>query len=92
MKTILIMRHGEAIPMHSDDVSRNLTPLGHQQVEKMGLWLQKKHAPTGLLVSPYVRAQQTAEGVKKNNTFSFELKSLMSRPLRMSACSARSVS
>jgi phosphohistidine phosphatase len=72
MKTILIMRHGEAIPMHSDDVSRNLTPMGHQQVEKMGLWLQKKHAPTGLLVSPYVRAQQTAEGVKKNNTFLFE--------------------
>ena len=66
------MRHSEAIPMHSDDVSRNLTPLGHQQVEKMGLWLQKKHAPTGLLVSPYVRAQQTAEGVKKNNTFLFE--------------------
>jgi len=66
------MRHGEAIPMHSDDVSRNLTSVGQQQAEKMGLWLQKMHAPSGLLVSPYVRAQQTAEAVKKNNTFLFE--------------------
>jgi len=72
MKTILIMRHGEATPMHSDDVSRNLTSVGQQQAEKMGLWLQKMHAPSGLLVSPYVRAQQTAEAVKKNNTFLFE--------------------
>jgi len=66
------MRHGEATPMHSDDVSRNLTSVGQQQAEKMGLWLQKMHAPSGLLVSPYVRAQQTAEAVKKNNTFLFE--------------------
>ena len=49
MKTILIMRHGEAIPMQADDVSRNLTSVGQQQAEKMGLWLQKKHAPTWLV-------------------------------------------
>ncbi|WP_409425019.1 MULTISPECIES: phosphohistidine phosphatase SixA [unclassified Pseudoalteromonas] len=72
MKTILIMRHGEATPMHSDDVSRSLTSVGQQQAEKMGLWLQKMHAPSGLLVSPYVRAQQTAEAVKKSNHFLFE--------------------
>ncbi|MFP3352863.1 MULTISPECIES: phosphohistidine phosphatase SixA [unclassified Pseudoalteromonas] len=72
MKTILIMRHGEAIPMQADDVSRNLTSVGQQQAEKMGLWLQKMHAPSGLLVSPYVRAQQTAEAVKKSNHFLFE--------------------
>ncbi|MBB1506291.1 phosphohistidine phosphatase SixA [Pseudoalteromonas sp. SG41-1] len=72
MKTILIMRHGEATPMQADDASRNLTSVGQQQAEKMGLWLQVTHTPTALLVSPYIRAQQTAEGVKKHNAFLFE--------------------
>ncbi|MBB1334479.1 phosphohistidine phosphatase SixA [Pseudoalteromonas sp. SR44-5] len=72
MKTILIMRHGEATPMQADDASRNLTSVGQQQAEKMGLWLQATHTPTALLVSPYIRAQQTAEGVKKHNAFLFE--------------------
>lgn len=45
MKTILIMRHGEAIPMQADDVSRSLTSMGQQQAEKMGLWLQKCTLP-----------------------------------------------
>lgn len=66
------MRHGEAAPIQTDDAGRNLTSTGHLQAEKMGRWLQKNHKPMGLLVSPYVRAQQTAEGVKKNNTFLFE--------------------
>lgn len=72
MKTILIMRHGEATPMQADDTSRNLTLVGQQQAEKMGIWLHATHKPTALLVSPYVRAQQTAQGVKKNNAFTFE--------------------
>ena len=72
MKTILIMRHGEATPMQADDASRNLTSVGQQQAEKMGLWLQASHAPCALLVSPYIRAQQTAAGVKKHNAFLFE--------------------
>lgn len=72
MKTILIMRHGEAAPIETDDAGRNLTSAGHLQAEKMGRWLQKNHKPTGLLVSPYVRAQQTAKGVKKCNHFLFE--------------------
>ena len=72
MKTILVMRHGEATPMQADDASRNLTSVGQQQAEKMGLWLQASHAPSALLVSPYIRAQQTAAGVKKHNAFLFE--------------------
>ena len=66
------MRHGEATPMQADDASRNLTSVGQQQAEKMGLWLQAAYAPSALLVSPYIRAQQTAEGVKKHNAFLFE--------------------
>ncbi|TMN97862.1 phosphohistidine phosphatase SixA [Pseudoalteromonas sp. S558] len=71
MKTILIMRHGEATPMQADDAARNLTQLGHTEAEKMGLWLSKVHQPDALLVSPYTRAQQTAQNVAKNNTFEF---------------------
>ena len=72
MKTILIMRHGEATPMQADDASRNLTLVGQQQAEKMGKWLHTTYTPTALLVSPFTRAQQTAQGVKKNNAFLFE--------------------
>lgn len=72
MKTILIMRHGEAMPMQADDAGRKLTQHGHQETAKMGGWLQAQYLPTGLLVSPYIRAQQTATEVKANNTFSFE--------------------
>jgi len=71
MKTILIMRHGEATPMQADDAGRNLTQAGHDEAEKMGLWLNKTHHPDALLVSPYIRAQQTAAGVAKNNEFKF---------------------
>ena len=31
MKTILIMRHGEATPMQADDAGRNLTQAGHDR-------------------------------------------------------------
>jgi phosphohistidine phosphatase len=71
MKTILIMRHGEATPMQADDAARHLTQMGHSEAEKMGLWLFTHHAPDALLVSPYLRAQQTAKGVAKSNTFKF---------------------
>ncbi|GEB69484.1 phosphohistidine phosphatase SixA [Pseudoalteromonas carrageenovora] len=71
MKTILIMRHGEAAPMQADDAARNLTQIGHDEAEKMGIWLNKNFHPDALLVSPYIRAQQTANGVAKNNAFTF---------------------
>ena len=36
MKTILIMRHGEAAPMQADDAARNLTQVGHLEAKKWG--------------------------------------------------------
>lgn len=71
MKTLLIMRHGEATPMQANDAARTLTPKGHAEAEKMGLWLQKHFNVDALLVSPYSRAQQTAKEVEKNNVFKF---------------------
>lgn len=65
------MRHGEATPMQADDAARNLTRVGGAEAEKMGIWLSKNHFPDALLVSPYTRAQQTAQGVAKNNNFKF---------------------
>lgn len=71
MKTILIMRHGEATAMQANDSARHLTQVGQSEAEKMGLWLAKNYMPDALLVSPYTRAQQTAEGVAKKNVFKF---------------------
>jgi phosphohistidine phosphatase len=71
MKTILIMRHGEAMPMQADDAARQLTQEGHAEVDKMGLWLAKSYAPDAVLVSPYIRAQQTAQAVAKYNEFKY---------------------
>ncbi len=65
MKTILIMRHGDAQPQQGPDHLRALTAIGNQQADEVGEWLSQRFNPTGLLVSPYVRAQQTADGVKK---------------------------
>ena len=71
MKTILIMRHGEAVPMQADDATRSLTHLGLAEAEKMGCWLAKHYSPEALIVSPYVRAQQTAQGVANAVTFKY---------------------
>ncbi|MBE0345360.1 phosphohistidine phosphatase SixA [Pseudoalteromonas sp. McH1-7] len=67
MKTILIMRHGEAQAMQADDASRALTQLGLKQAKDMGQWLEQHFKIDAALVSPYTRAQQTAEQV-----FSFQ--------------------
>ncbi|MGX1112141.1 phosphohistidine phosphatase [Pseudoalteromonas sp. MBR-15] len=66
MKTILIMRHGEATPMQADDAARQLTPTGQQEASRMGKWLACHYKPDALLVSPYLRAQQTAENATHN--------------------------
>ncbi|WMN60958.1 phosphohistidine phosphatase SixA [Pseudoalteromonas xiamenensis] len=64
MKTILIMRHGEAEPLVRHDESRALTEKGCQQAKMMGQWLAKQaFSPEGVLISPYLRAQQTANQV-----------------------------
>ncbi|MBQ4831833.1 phosphohistidine phosphatase SixA [Pseudoalteromonas sp. MMG010] len=71
MKTILIMRHGEATPMQANDAARELTENGVFEAEKMGRWMKETFAPTAMLVSPYIRAQQTSIAVCKNNKFKF---------------------
>jgi len=65
MKKIFIMRHGQASPMCADDASRTLTSAGISEVEIMRHWLAKIVSIDAVLVSPYVRAQQTCELVKQ---------------------------
>lgn len=56
------MRHGDAEPYASSDQSRQLTEYGVSQVNRNGLWLTKQAPQLDLiLVSPYVRAQQTQQ-------------------------------
>lgn len=65
---VVIMRHGEAELFAETDEQRNLTSYGRQQAQDMAHWLADHLAVGALsydlvLVSPYVRAQQTAEMV-----------------------------
>lgn len=68
MNRIFIMRHGQAEPMKADDVSRQLTLLGKKEADdmavKLSLWIPQLDA---LLVSPYLRAQQTAAQIKRRH-------------------------
>jgi len=61
---IFIMRHGEAsnqcLTSNSSDTLRALTTLGASEAKKMGQWLANIQTDTiEILVSPYLRAQQT---------------------------------
>lgn len=59
---VIIMRHGDARPVHAEDSLRQLSPFGHKQAKVAGKWLQQRYLTTGIdmcLVSPYVRARQT---------------------------------
>lgn len=55
-----LLRHGEAEPSARSDAERNLTAHGRQQVREAAMHLQGR-ALQAVLVSPYVRAQQTAD-------------------------------
>lgn len=66
MKKIFIMRHGQASPMCADDANRTLTSSGISEVNVMSEWLATRVSIDAVLVSPYVRAQQTLKLVKKN--------------------------
>lgn len=56
---IFIMRHGEAGFHAFNDKDRPLTARGEDQAEQQGLWLNEQTVPDLILVSPYLRAQQT---------------------------------
>lgn len=62
---VLIMRHGEASFHAESDAARNLTDRGREQTAKMAVWLRTKIAHFDrVLVSPYIRAQQTLDVFK----------------------------
>ena len=56
---LYIMRHGDAVMQAPTDAQRPLSEKGRRQVASMAGFL-KPLLPTRVLVSPYIRAQQTA--------------------------------
>ncbi|MCE1713937.1 phosphohistidine phosphatase SixA, partial [Enterobacter hormaechei] len=64
---IFIMRHGDAALEAISDAARQLTPRGCDESQKMACWLaQQKHQIDLVLVSPYIRAEQTLQIVRKS--------------------------
>ncbi|MGI0153458.1 phosphohistidine phosphatase SixA [Pseudidiomarina sp. WS423] len=74
--TLYLMRHGDAVAAQAlqADAIRPLSPLGEEEVLAAATWLQQYLAEQGqsgldwLLVSPYIRAQQTATIVAQTTT------------------------
>jgi len=64
---IFIMRHGEAAGMLGEDSLRPLTSNGLLEAEQMGKWLAGSQISLNyVIVSPYLRAQQTCASVVKS--------------------------
>ena len=62
MVNLVIMRHGEAEPLSTNDSQRQLTARGQHEVNQMALWLQQHYAAFDWVwASPYLRTRQTAE-------------------------------
>jgi phosphohistidine phosphatase len=58
---LIIMRHGQAIAHARTDEERALTEQGRHDAYAVGNWLiENDYSADVLLVSPYLRAQQTA--------------------------------
>ena len=63
---VVLMRHGDAVLGADDDAARALTSLGREQSRAMALWLQQQMPHLDrVLVSPYLRAQQTWQTVRE---------------------------
>jgi phosphohistidine phosphatase len=61
---LILWRHAEARDGVPDE-ARRLTGKGEKQAEKMAAWLRARvHQPVRLLVSPAIRAQQTAQAFR----------------------------
>lgn len=62
---IILWRHCDAAPGVPDEL-RPLTPLGHKQAATMARWLNGR-LPAGcrIIVSPALRAQQTAQALER---------------------------
>jgi phosphohistidine phosphatase len=67
---LILWRHAEAEDGR-DDHARRLTPKGVKQAQRVAVWLEQ-HLPKNarLLVSPAVRAQQTAKHLNREETTS----------------------
>lgn len=68
---IVVMRHGEAENFASSDAARNLTPAGISHATLAGQMLSRLDLEFDeVWISPYARAQQTADRVLQSVTFS----------------------
>ena len=56
---IILMRHGQAEDETRPDSERKLTDFGYEQAKQTAEYISSHYQPDYLLVSPYVRAQQT---------------------------------
>lgn len=64
---VLIMRHGDAVLDAASDALRPLSDAGCDESRQMACWLNEQNIDIErVLVSPYLRAQQTLEVVKKD--------------------------
>jgi len=65
---LILWRHAEAIDLElvGDDMARGLTPRGEKQAARMAAWLDRQ-LPDGakVLVSPALRAEQTAKALER---------------------------
>lgn len=63
---LILLRHGQAEPFLQDDASRALVPAGTAEVERSCAFLRARGwLPERVLASPYRRAQQSAEVVRR---------------------------
>ena len=63
---VIILRHGEAERQTSPDAKRRLTPRGHSDTRRAGVWLARQPVtPDRLIASSLVRAQQSAQEVQQ---------------------------
>ncbi|AHL75221.1 phosphohistidine phosphatase [Stutzerimonas stutzeri] len=65
---VWLLRHGEAEPRARTDAERNLTAAGRLEVKSAAVYLLDQPLQV-ILVSPYQRAQQTAEIVRQTLDF-----------------------
>ncbi|WP_371377038.1 phosphohistidine phosphatase SixA [Thalassotalea aquiviva] len=70
---IFIMRHGDASEVATNDSLRPLTQSGIEEVKICAHWLESQPAKIDLiLVSPYVRAQQSADELEQALSYPVE--------------------
>jgi len=64
---LILWRHAEAVEsQEGDDLARPLTAKGERQAERMAGWLGRQlAATTKVMVSPALRAQQTAAALER---------------------------